>query len=365
MRGGSGSVWGTMIGVLILGVIGNMLSFLDVSPYLQGSGQGRHHRGGACWSQRAGAAGSGTTCSREARLASGARECRAGTESERRRSLGALAFLAPCAKRRTPNETDPIAILVIAITLLGFGQMTLAQAKKLKIGVSIPAADHGWTAGVGWWAKTRDGAASRDRLGVRHRAEPREADRRHRRHDGARASMGLVILATESAPLTPIAKRPTSAASTSSTSIAASSSPSPMSSSKATTRRSAARAAEFIVDKINGTGRQSRHPRKAFPCTVNTDRVTRRDGGLQVAIHDIKILGAAAGDVEPAEGAGGHAELPHAVPADRRRVGVRMMTWRSARCRRSKEAGREKRDVDLPRGGHEGCREDGHGSATR
>lgn len=25
--------------------------------------------------------------------------------------------------------------------------------KKLKIGVSIPAADHGWTAGVGWWAK--------------------------------------------------------------------------------------------------------------------------------------------------------------------------------------------------------------------
>src|SRR5688572_20269960 len=24
--------------------------------------------------------------------------------------------------------------------------------KKLKIGVSIPAADHGWTAGVKWWA---------------------------------------------------------------------------------------------------------------------------------------------------------------------------------------------------------------------
>jgi ribose transport system permease protein len=36
MRGGAGSVWGTVVGVLILGVIGNMLSFLDVSPYLQG-----------------------------------------------------------------------------------------------------------------------------------------------------------------------------------------------------------------------------------------------------------------------------------------------------------------------------------------
>ncbi len=36
MSGGSGGIFGTVIGVLILGVIGNMLSFLDVSPYLQG-----------------------------------------------------------------------------------------------------------------------------------------------------------------------------------------------------------------------------------------------------------------------------------------------------------------------------------------
>jgi ribose transport system permease protein len=36
MSGGSGTIFGTVIGVLILGVIGNMLSFLDVSPYLQG-----------------------------------------------------------------------------------------------------------------------------------------------------------------------------------------------------------------------------------------------------------------------------------------------------------------------------------------
>jgi len=36
MLGGAGSIFGTVIGVLILGVISNMLSFLDVSPYLQG-----------------------------------------------------------------------------------------------------------------------------------------------------------------------------------------------------------------------------------------------------------------------------------------------------------------------------------------
>jgi len=36
MQGGSGRIWGTIVGVLMLGVISNMLNFLDVSPYLQG-----------------------------------------------------------------------------------------------------------------------------------------------------------------------------------------------------------------------------------------------------------------------------------------------------------------------------------------
>lgn len=36
MRGGSGTIIGTLIGVLILGVIGNMLNLLQVSVYLQG-----------------------------------------------------------------------------------------------------------------------------------------------------------------------------------------------------------------------------------------------------------------------------------------------------------------------------------------
>jgi ribose transport system permease protein len=36
MQGGSGGIGGTIIGVLILGIISNMLTLLDVSPYLQG-----------------------------------------------------------------------------------------------------------------------------------------------------------------------------------------------------------------------------------------------------------------------------------------------------------------------------------------
>ena len=34
------------------------------------------------------------------------------------------------------------------------GTAATSGGKKLKIGVSIPAADHGWTAGIGYWAKT-------------------------------------------------------------------------------------------------------------------------------------------------------------------------------------------------------------------
>lgn len=36
MRGGVGTILGTLVGMLMLGVIGNMLNLLDISPYLQG-----------------------------------------------------------------------------------------------------------------------------------------------------------------------------------------------------------------------------------------------------------------------------------------------------------------------------------------
>ncbi len=36
MTGGSGTIAGTVVGVLILGVVGNMLNLLQISPYLQG-----------------------------------------------------------------------------------------------------------------------------------------------------------------------------------------------------------------------------------------------------------------------------------------------------------------------------------------
>lgn len=40
MRGGAGTIWGTVIGVLLLGVTGNMLNMLNINPYLQGAVKG-------------------------------------------------------------------------------------------------------------------------------------------------------------------------------------------------------------------------------------------------------------------------------------------------------------------------------------
>ena len=40
MTGGKGSIWGTIFGAIILGIINNMLNMLGVSPYLQGTVKG-------------------------------------------------------------------------------------------------------------------------------------------------------------------------------------------------------------------------------------------------------------------------------------------------------------------------------------
>lgn len=45
-----------------------------------------------------------------------------------------------------------VLLIAVYVMLLGFGTSAFA-AEKIKIGVSIPTADHGWTGGVVWWAK--------------------------------------------------------------------------------------------------------------------------------------------------------------------------------------------------------------------
>jgi ribose transport system substrate-binding protein len=82
----------------------------------------------------------------------------------------------------------------------------IVQAKKLKLGVSVPAADHGWTAGVGWWAR-RAMALYPDIEWVYATAQNPEKQTSDIEDMMVKGVDGLIILATESAPITPIAKK--------------------------------------------------------------------------------------------------------------------------------------------------------------
>src|SRR5262245_33811870 len=103
-----------------------------------------------------------------------------------------------------PKQT--LTSFALMTLLFTFGCGASDQQKKLKIGVSIPAADHGWTAGVGYWAQTAMKRYPDIEWLYATANEPAKQtsdieDMMTQRVDG------LVILATESAPITPVAQK--------------------------------------------------------------------------------------------------------------------------------------------------------------
>ncbi len=107
--------------------------------------------------------------------------------------IAALVGLAGCRKPTPQSDGTPRMP-----EMMGQNQMS--------IGVSIPAADHGWTAGVGWWAQ-RAMALYPNVKWVYSTALNPEKQIGDIEDMMAQGVAGLVILATESAPLTPIAKQ--------------------------------------------------------------------------------------------------------------------------------------------------------------
>ncbi len=103
------------------------------------------------------------------------------------------AYAAPAAAQPAGAKATPPAASTPA-------------AKKIRIGVSVPAADHGWTAGVGYWAK-RAMAMHPQIEWVYSTAATPEKQITDVENMLTKGIDGLVILATESAPLTPIAKK--------------------------------------------------------------------------------------------------------------------------------------------------------------
>ena len=110
-------------------------------------------------------------------------------------------------------------VALLALALTGFGcddegaDVTVAGSggaasdERPTIGISIPAADHGWTGGVVYWAnQAKKDLAEEADIQVVTAASPEEQIGQIESLL-ARGVDGMVILATESAPLTPTAKK--------------------------------------------------------------------------------------------------------------------------------------------------------------
>lgn len=152
----------------------------------------------------------------------------------------------------------------------GSGGGAQASAKKLRIGVSIPAADHGWTAGVKWWAdqaaklypdvewSIQTSKTAEDQIGAIDALMSKGLD-------------GIVVLAFNSESLTPKAKEihekgvflvnvdrgfnaPVADIFIEGDNVAF-----------------GRKSAEFMVKKLGGKG--DIVVLEGIPCTVNTDRV--------------------------------------------------------------------------------------------
>lgn len=93
-----------------------------------------------------------------------------------------------------------------ASTTSGSGPATGGNAKKLKIGIAIPAADHGWTAGVKYWAEDEARKHPEVEFDIQTADTP---DKQIAQLEAmsTKGVDGVVLLAVDSVPITPAAKK--------------------------------------------------------------------------------------------------------------------------------------------------------------
>lgn len=171
-----------------------------------------------------------------------------------------------------------------------------AGGKKVKIGVSVPAADHGWTAGVIWWAKQAIALYPSIEfiLSPAQTPDRQVADLETMMVQGVD---GLVILATESAPLTPTAREASKKGILVVNVDRGFLEPVADVFIEGDNKAFGRKSAQFIVDELQrrSAGKGKIIVLEGIPCTVNTDRVT---AAMEVfkANPGIEIVGQASGN---------------------------------------------------------------------
>lgn len=176
-----------------------------------------------------------------------------------------------------------IALPILSLLLVGCNSSPTASSstggsdapksggtgKKLKIGVSIPSADHGWTGGVNYWAQQ----AAKMYPDVEWTISP--ADTPDKQNADIETLMakgvdGLVILATESAPVTDTAMKAHDAGIFIVNVDRGFLKPAADIFLEGDNKAFGRKSAEYMVKKMNGQGKII--ILRGIPCTVDTDR---------------------------------------------------------------------------------------------
>ncbi|MBL8048584.1 MAG: ABC transporter substrate-binding protein [Chthonomonas sp.] len=193
---------------------------------------------------------------------------------------GAALLLAGCGSTEKDADTT--------------GASTSSGDKpKFKITVSLPAADHGWVAGAIWWAeegKTKHAADAEITI--------QTADSPGKQVNDLETMMAtkpdaMVVLATESKPLTPVAKKIHDAGILLVNVDRGFDEPVADLFIQGDNKGFGRVAAEFIAEKLGGKGNIL--VLEGVPCTVNTDRNTAFQEVMK-GFPDIKILDSQPGD---------------------------------------------------------------------
>lgn len=169
------------------------------------------------------------------------------------------------------------------------GGVASKSGKRFKVGISIPAADHGWTAGVKYWAEQASKQNPDIDWIIQDAKEPGEqiSSLENMQTQGVDA---VVILATESAPLTPIAEKLHAAGILIVNVDRGFTKPVADVFIEGDNKSFGRKSAEFMVQKLGGKGKIA--ILEGIPSTVNTDRVEaakavfKQNPGIQIVAED-------------------------------------------------------------------------------
>ena len=161
--------------------------------------------------------------------------------------------------------------------------------KKLKVGVSIPAADHGWTAGLSYWAHEAVKQYPDIEWTIQDAKNPDEqiSALENMKTEGVDA---MVIVPTESAPITPIAEKLKAAGILIIDVSAGFTKPVADVFIEGDNVSFGRKSAQYMVQKLGGKGKIA--VLEGVPCTVNTDRVNaakevfKASPGIQIVAED-------------------------------------------------------------------------------